>query len=358
MVREGNGVRLEFGDKERGDDYTIPVAPPELPPDDRGLYPEDACEADTWKRFHEYPEKMAKATAHLTGVPKKDPVPLYEKYAAAKRLRGKGFPQMVEQDPLPPSEDVELFLGDDGRPLGEKECVAHADFIREKHAAVLRLPEHHARLGLDESVIDVDRIEIAFVKQYKKLQKKGKTMPPGDRHLMEIEYDNLTVAQCCAMEHAKRTWAARGLGKVTRAADMVGKQVKVVRAFGGDRVKLREAAEREKAKMAAAAPVAAEAAAAKLLKRHWKKGDVAKSMSTKSFDDDRFDQPQFEQAPKPPKFRPPRAEINRGIYGFDVPEPPPVTEAELDALLRGEEVVEAAPEEVAKKPFNPFLVSH
>ena len=64
--------------------------------------------------------------------------------------------------------------------------------------------------------------------------------------------------------------------------------------------------------------------AAKLLKRHWKKGDVAKSLSTRSFDDDRFDQPQFEQAPKPPKFRPPRGEINRGIYGFDVPEPAPL----------------------------------
>ena len=40
------------------------------------------------------------------------------------------------------------------------------------------------------------------------------------------------------------------------------------------------------------------------------------------------------KAPPPPeKFHPPEVEINRGIYGFDVPEPPPVSEAELAAEL-------------------------
>ena len=48
-------VQLEFGDPERGDEVIIPVAPEALPEDDRGAYPEDTCEADTWKRFDEYP---------------------------------------------------------------------------------------------------------------------------------------------------------------------------------------------------------------------------------------------------------------------------------------------------------------
>ena len=59
--------------------------------------------------------------------------------------------------------------------------------------------------------------------------------------------------------------------------------------------------------------------------------------------------------------RPQRVSQFRGALeedGEDESLPRGPTEAELDALLRGEEVVEAAPEEVAKKPFNPFLVSH
>merc|ERR1712196_737151 len=134
-------------------------------------------------------------------------------------------------------------------------CLEEADRLREEHQHILRLPEYYRKLGLDESVIDLDKIERAFVKAYKKLQKnkEGKA-----KHLLEIDYDDLTVAQVCVMEHAKHTWAARGLGKVTRAADLIGKQARGVRAC--------ERAERE----AVEAPAKAEAAASKLLKRHWK----------------------------------------------------------------------------------------
>ena len=182
-------------------------------------------------------------------------------------------------------------------------------------------------------------------KAYKRLQKNPHNKP---KHLLEMDYDDLTVAQVCVMEHAKHTWAARGLGKVTRAADLIGKQARVVRAFGGDRVRARERAERE----AVEAPAKAEAAASKLLKRHWKAGDVGTTSAGFS---------EVKAPPPPKKFHPPEVEINRGIYGFDVPEPPPVSEAELAALLRGAELVREAPKEAepgAKKPFNPFLVSH
>ena len=238
-------VQLEFGDPERGDEVIIPVAPEALPEDDRGAYPEDTCEADTWKRFDEYPQKMARATAHLDAIPSdwKPPVPLHDKVAAAKKKMGRALPQMVPEEE-PDDEDFEVALGDDGRPRGETACLEEADRLREEHHAILRLPEYYRKLGLDESVIDLDKIERAFVKAYKKLQKN----PHGKaKHLLEIDYDDLTVAQVCVMEHAKHTWAARGLGKVTRAADLVGKQARVVRAFGGDRVRARERAEREKA---------------------------------------------------------------------------------------------------------------
>ena len=227
-------VQLEFGDPERGDEVIIPVAPEALPEDDRGAYPEDTCEADTWKRFDEYPQKMARATAHLDAIPPdfKPPVPLHDKVAAAKKKMGRALPQMVPEEE-PDDEDFEVALGDDGRPRGETACLEEADRLREEHQHILRLPEYYRKLGLDESVIDLDKIERAFVKAYKKLQKN----PHGKaKHLLEIDYDDLTVAQVCVMEHAKHTWAARGLGKVTRAADLIGKQARVVRAFGGDRV--------------------------------------------------------------------------------------------------------------------------
>ena len=339
-------VQLEFGDPERGDEVIIPVAPEALPEDDRGAYPEDACEADTWKRFDEYPQKMARATAHLDAIPSdwKPPVPLHDKVAAAKKKMGRARPQMVPEEE-PDDEDFEVPLGDDGRPRGETACLEEADRLREEHHAILRLPEYYRKLGLDESVIDLDKIERAFVKAYKRLQKNPHNKP---KHLLEMDYDDLTVAQVCVMEHAKHTWAARGLGKVTRAADFIGKQARVVRAFGGDRVRARERAAREKAE----APAKAEAAASKLLKRHWKAGDVGTTSAGFS---------EVKAPPPPQKFHPPEVEINRGIYGFDVPEPPPVSEAELAALLRGAELVSEAPKEAepgAKKPFNPFLVSH
>ena len=84
----------------------------------------------------------------------------------------------------------------------------------------------------------------------------------------------------------------------------------------------------------------------------WKAGDVGTTSAGFS---------EVKAPPPPEKFHPPEVEINRGIYGFDVPEPPPVSEAELAALLRGAELVREAPKEAepgAKKPFNPFLVSH
>ena len=194
-------------------------------------------------------------------------MPLHEKVAAAKKKMGRARPQMVPEEQPDDDEDFEVPLGDDGRPRGETACLEEADRLREEHQHILRLPEYYRKLGLDESVIDLDKIERAFVKAYKKLQKNKEGKP---KHLLEIDYDDLTVAQVCVMEHAKHTWAARGLGKVTRAADLVGKQARVVRAFGGDRVRARERAERE----AAEAPAKAEAAASKLLKRHWKAGDV------------------------------------------------------------------------------------
>ena len=88
-------VQLEFGDPERGDEVIIPVAPEALPEDDRGAYPEDTCEADTWKRFDEYPQKMARATAHLDAIPSdwKPPVPLHDKVAAAKKKMGRARPR-------------------------------------------------------------------------------------------------------------------------------------------------------------------------------------------------------------------------------------------------------------------------
>ena len=99
-------VQLEFGDPERGDEVIIPVAPEALPEDDRGAYPEDTCEADTWKRFDEYPQKMARATAHLDAIPSdwKPPVPLHDKVAAAKKKMGRARPQMVPEEE-PDDED-------------------------------------------------------------------------------------------------------------------------------------------------------------------------------------------------------------------------------------------------------------
>ena len=101
-------VQLEFEDPERGDGVIIPVAPEALPEDDRGAYPEDTCEADTWKRFDEYPQKMARATAHLDAIPSdwKPPVPLHDKVAAAKKKMGRALPQMVPEEE-PDDEDFE-----------------------------------------------------------------------------------------------------------------------------------------------------------------------------------------------------------------------------------------------------------
>ena len=73
---------------------------------------------------------------------------------------------------------------------------------------------------------------------------------------------------------------------------------------------------------AASTALKAEAAASKLLKRHWKAGDVGTTSAGFS---------EVKAPPPPEKFHPPEVEINRGIYGFDVPEPPPVSEAELAA---------------------------
>ena len=121
------------------------------------------------------------------------------------------------------------------------------------------------------------------------------------------------------MEHA-RTRGRGGLGKVTRAADLIGKQARVVRAFGGDRVRACERAEREKAE----APAKAEAAASKLLKRHWKAGDVGTTSA--GFSEARA------AAPKSSILRKSRSTAALWVRR---PEPPPVSEAELAALLRG-----------------------
>ena len=182
-------VQLEFGDPERGDEVIIPVAPEALPEDDRGAYPEDTCEADTWKRFDEYPQKMARATAHLDAIPSdwKPPVPLHEKVAAAKKKMGRARPQMVPEEVID-DEDFDVPLGDDGRPRGETACLAEADRLREEHQHILRLPEYYRKLGLDESVIDLDKIERAFVKAYKKLRKNPHNKP---KHLLEMDYDCL-----------------------------------------------------------------------------------------------------------------------------------------------------------------------
>ena len=108
-------VQLEFGDPERGDEVIIPVAPEALPEDDRGAYPEDTCEADTWKRFDEYPQKMARATAHLDAIPSdwKPPVPLHDKVAAAKKKMGRARPQicLLYTSPSPRDQRGEAIPG-------------------------------------------------------------------------------------------------------------------------------------------------------------------------------------------------------------------------------------------------------
>ena len=116
-------VQLEFGDPERGDEVIIPVEPEALPEDDRGAYPEDTCEADTWKRFDEYPQKMARATAHLDAIPSdwKPPVPLHEKVAAAKKKMGRARPQMVPEEQPDDDEDFE----DDQYGLARQQLLNH-----------------------------------------------------------------------------------------------------------------------------------------------------------------------------------------------------------------------------------------
>ena len=97
----------------------IPVAPEALPEDDRGAYPEDTCEADTWKRFDEYPQKMAR-----DGPPRRHTIgletarALHDKVAAAKK-KMRALPQMVPEEE-PDDEDFEVALGDDGRPRARR----------------------------------------------------------------------------------------------------------------------------------------------------------------------------------------------------------------------------------------------
>ena len=110
---------------------------------------------------------MARATAHLDAIPS-DWKPRRALHASgrslAKATAGPG-PQMVPEEVPDDDEDFEVPLGADGRPRASGVPRGAGSPQSEEHQHILRLPEYYRKLGLDESVIDLEKIERAFVKR-------------------------------------------------------------------------------------------------------------------------------------------------------------------------------------------------